>query len=195
MLDKNQIVKMTNRSKGRVGYTIPDLGNLHRVFESGETKEVTMEELRKLSYIPGGQSLLNNYFIINEENAVNELVTNVEPEYFYTEEDVKNLLLYGSLDELKDCLDFAPEGTIGLVKKLAVDLRLNDIAKRNAIQEATGFNVNSAVMVSEETSEEKQEDVKVRRVAEKNNDKKEEKTSKRRTTPTTSRYKITSIQE
>ena len=53
MLDKNLMVKVTNRDNGTVGYTIPDLGNLHRTFQSGETKEISMDELRKLSHIIG----------------------------------------------------------------------------------------------------------------------------------------------
>ena len=59
MVDKNTIIKVTNRDNGSVGYTIPDMGNLHRSFQSGETKEITMEELRKLSYLPGGVSVFN----------------------------------------------------------------------------------------------------------------------------------------
>ena len=43
MLDKNTLVKITNRYDGRVGYSIPDLGNLHRGFAPNETKEVTMD--------------------------------------------------------------------------------------------------------------------------------------------------------
>ena len=72
MLDKNEIVKITNRHDGRVGYSIPELGNLRRSFASGETKEVTMDELRKLSYLPGGQSMLEKYFILdhNYKNGV-----------------------------------------------------------------------------------------------------------------------------
>ena len=100
MLDKNTLVKITNRYDGRVGYTIPDLGNLHRSFVPGETKEVTMEELRKLSYLTGGQEMLADYFVLENQEAINELLNNgVEPEYYYTENDVKNLLLTGSSDD------------------------------------------------------------------------------------------------
>ena len=155
MLDKNTLIKVTNRDNGSVGYSIPDLGNLQRRFEAGETKEVSMEELRKLSYTIGGSVILKEYLLIHNKEAVEELLGTVEPEYYYGEEDVKNLLEKGSLDELKDCLDFAPEGTIELVKKVAVETELNDIRKRNAIQEATGFNINSAIEINKETSEEK----------------------------------------
>ena len=192
MLDKNTLVKVTNRYDGRAGYSIPEMGGLNRTFASGETKEVPMEELRKLSYLPGGQVLLEKYFILDNQEAVTELIGGVEPEYYYTDEDVKNLLLTGSLDELKDCLDFAPKGVIELVKKYAVDLKINDISKRKAIKDATGFNVDMAVYVNEETSEEKVEEKKERRTAVR---KTETTSTGRRTSAPTSKYKITSIKE
>lgn len=188
MLDKNTLVKVTNRDNGSVGYSIPDLGNLQRRFEAGETKEVTAEELRKLSYSLGGKVILDEYLIIHDKDLVAELLGEVEPEYYFEENDVKELLEKGSLDALKDCLDFAPEGTIELVKKVAVDTELNDIKKREAIQASTGFNVTSAIEVNRETSEEKPEEVKVRRTA---TTTAEPTTSGRRTAaPTASKYKI-----
>ena len=45
----------------------------------------------------------------------------VEPEYNYTEEDIRNLLLNGTLDQLKDFLDFAPTGAIEIAKNIAVE--------------------------------------------------------------------------
>lgn len=190
MLDKNTLIKVTNRDNGSVGYSIPDLGNLQRVFTSGETKEVTMEELRKLSYSIGGKVILDEYLIVHNEEAIAELLGTVEPEYYYQEEDVKNLLEHGSLDELKDCLDFAPEGTIDLVKKVAVETELNDIKKRAAIQESTGFNVTSAIEINKETSEEQVEETKVRRTAPKKEVATSAPTGRRTAAPTTSKYKI-----
>ena len=108
----------------------------------------------------------------------------------YTEEDVKNLLEKGSLDELKDCLDFAPEGTVELVKKVAVETELNDIRKRNAIQEATGFNINSAIEINKETSEERPEETKVRRASAPKKEDAQVSTGRRVSAPTTSKYKI-----
>jgi hypothetical protein len=189
MLDKNTLVKVTNRDNGSVGYSIPDLGNLQRRFEAGETKEVTMEELRKLSYTIGGMVILKEYLLIHNNEAVEELLGQVEPEYYYEESDVKDLLEKGSLDALKDCLDFAPEGTIELVKKVAVETELNDIKKREAIQSSTGFNISSAIEVNKETSEERPEEVKVRRTAA--TTVAEPTTTGRRTAaPTASKYKI-----
>jgi len=155
MIENNSMIKVTNRDNGHVGYTIPDLNNLTRTFTANETKEIPMIELRKLSYIPGGKALLRDYLVLDNKEAIQELLDQVEPEYYYTEKEVKNLLINGSLDALKDCLDYAPIGTIDLVKKLAVELPLNDVAKRKAILEMTGFSVDSAIMINEETKEEK----------------------------------------
>ena len=190
MLDKNTLIKVTNRDNGSVGYSIPDLGNLQRRFEAGETKEVPMEELRKLSYTIGGNVILKEYLLIHNKEAVEELLGTVEPEYYYEEEDVKNLLEKGTLDELKDCLDFAPEGTIELVKKVAVETELNDIRKRAAIQEATGFNINSAIEINKETSEEKPEETKVRRASAPKQEAAPAPTGRRTAAPTASKYKI-----
>lgn len=161
MIEKDTLIKVKNRDSGTVGYTIPELGNLHRSFSKGETKEITMDELRKLSYISGGKILLQNYLIVQNQDALKELLSDdVEPEYYYGEEEVKKLLLTGSNDQLLDCLEFAPEGVIGLVKDLAVSLKINDISKRNIILEKTGFNVTNAIAINEETIEGEGEEAK-----------------------------------
>lgn len=181
MIEKDTLIKVKNRDNGTVGYTIPELGNLHRSFSKGETKEITMDELRKLSYISGGKLLLQDYLIVQNQDALRELLSDdVEPEYYYGEEEIKKLLLTGSNDQLLDCLEFAPEGVIGLVKDLAVSLKINDISKRNIILEKTGFNVTNAITINEETVEGEGEEVKSsRRSAPVTVDKNEE-TPKRR---------------
>ena len=161
MIEKDTLIKVKNRDSGTVGYTIPELGNLHRSFSKGETKEITMDELRKLSYISGGKLLLQDYLIVQNQDALRELLSDdVEPEYYYGEEEIKKLLLTGSNDQLLDCLEFAPEGVIGLVKDLAVSLKINDISKRNIILEKTGFNVTNAIAINEETIEGEGEEAK-----------------------------------
>lgn len=164
MLDNNQIVKVTNRNHGYTGYVIPELNNLNRNFAPGETKEISIDELRKLSWTPGGSALINNYLIIHNEEAINELVPNAEPEYLYDRDDVIRLLNHGSLDELKDALDFAPDGVVSLIKDVAVDIKVNDVSKREAIKEMTGFDVTGAITINEATAEEKKVETKTRRV-------------------------------
>lgn len=147
MLNKSDVVKVSNRDSGSVGYSIPELG-IKRVYQPGEIKEITMEELRKLSYLPGGQTLINDCLIVHSKEALAELNPDYEPEYFYTEAEVKELLLTGTQAQFLDCLDFAPEGVIELVKTLAVKLEVNDLRKREAILEKTGFNVTKAIEIN-----------------------------------------------
>lgn len=165
MLDKNTIIKVKNRDNGTVGYTVPDLGNLHRSFQPHEEKEITMEELRKLSYLPGGDIILRDYLIIENKEAVAELLGDVEPEYNYTEAEIEELLKNGTLDQLLDTLDFAPSGVIELVKEIAVKTELSDINKRDAIFKKTGFNVTSAVNFNKEVAESEEKNVQTRRSA------------------------------
>ena len=166
MLPNDKIVKVRNRSYGSVGYSIPEL-RIQRKFQKNETKDISMEELRKLSFQPGGQVLLNESLVIEDREAVRELASDVEPEYFYTEADVERLLLHGSLPEFLDCLDFAPKGVVDLIRTKAVELEIMDLAKRKAIQDKTGFNVSRQIEInfaSKDANAEEAE-VKKRRVA------------------------------
>lgn len=149
MIDKNREIKVTNRSAAVVGYMIPELGNLRRKFQHGESKNITFGELEKLSWMPGGAYLLKNSLVINDREVVEELLHGVEPEYYYDDFAVKQLLEYGTMDQLLDCLDFAPDGVLDLVKKWAVELPCNDVIKRQAIEEKLGFNINKAIEIME----------------------------------------------
>ena len=164
-MNKNTRIKIRNRSTGTVIYNVLDLG-VRREFTAGEIKEVSFEELQKLSYQPGGMYMLENYLVIENLEAREELLGEVELEYDYTEDKVKEVLLYGSLDSLLDCLDFAPKGVIDIVKKVAVEMEITDTRKRKAIYNATGFNVDGAIKINEETKmTEEDAETPVRRVA------------------------------
>lgn len=167
MENDNKMVRVTNRSRGTVGYTIPDMGNLQRFFAHGETKVVPMEEIRKLDWTPGGAVLLRDYLKIEDAEAVEEILHDVEPEYNYTEKEIKEILLNGSMDQLMDTLDFAPEGVIDLIKDLAIKLEIPDVRKRNAISERTKCDISKAIEInqlSKNQDEEPDTRVKQRRV-------------------------------
>lgn len=170
MLEKTTMIKVTNRDNGSVSYDIPDTNGLRRHFHSGEVKELPWEELLKLSYSSGGRYILKHLLLIHNAEAVHELLGDVEPEYFYNKTDITELLLKGSLDELLDCLDFAPQGTLDLLKQVAVDIEINDVAKRDAIKKVLKFDVTKAIEINKETKEPIEADKKVRRV---NGDKEE----------------------
>jgi len=142
-LDKEYLV--INRSGSKVVYKIPSLGNLRREFNPGQKMMITYKELQALSFIPGGTKLMYNFLEIVNLDSPQLVNPNVDPEYYYSEADVKKILLYGSQDEFLDLLDFAPMGVMDMVKDLSVSLPLNDVAKRQALQEKTGFNVTAAI--------------------------------------------------
>ena len=164
MLENNVMVKITNRNKGYVTYKIPELNNLRRTFLPGETKEISMDELRKLYWTSGGAALIEDCLIVQNQDAIQELFPQAEPEYFYGEAEVKHLLQFGSLDELKDAIDFAPQGVVDLIKHIAVEIKVNDVAKREAIRDMTGFDVTKAIEINAITEEESKVEVKARRV-------------------------------
>lgn len=149
-----KIYKVKNRSAGVVIYKIPE-DNIRREFMPGETKMISMTELEKLSYQPGGQMMMNNFLQIQSVEAQQNLNIIAEPEYNYSEEDIVRIMQRGSLDEFLDMLDFAPQGVMDLIRQFAVSLPLNDIEKRRALKNKTGFDVNAALTHIEE---EKQED-------------------------------------
>lgn len=187
MKNENDLVKVQNRDNGSVGYTIPDLNNLHRTYQPNETKSITMDELRKLSYIPGGMEILRNYLVILDDEAREEILSDVEPEYYLTKDGVKKLLLEGTLDALLDCLDFAPSGVVDLVKDVAVEIELNDVKKRDAILDKTGFNVTNAININKETTDEVEKVKPVRRVGQSEENAATAPTGRRTAAPT---YKI-----
>lgn len=158
-MNKDTAIKVLNRDNGAVVYSIPEMNGLTRVFHSGETKEITFEELQKLSYIPGGMELLQDSLVIlNNQEAIKELLGSVQLEYSYTKDDIIKLMKTGSLDEFLDCLDFAPQGVKDLIKTLSVELPLNDVAKRQAILDKLGFNVDNAIRIRKQIAVPEQEE-------------------------------------
>ena len=163
-MEKSTLIKVLNRDNGAVVYSIPEMNGLKRVYQAGETKEITFEEIEKLSYIPGGMELLQDCLVIlDNDEAIKRILGHVEPEYSYTKDDVINLMKNGSLDEFLDCLDFAPEGVKDLIKTLSVELPLNDVAKREAILNKLGFNVDNAIRIKRESEEPTKEEPTTRR--------------------------------
>lgn len=152
MAMKYYIVK--NRSVSRVVYQIPE-DHIRRVFAPGESKKISYDELVKLSYQPGGREMMTNFLQIVDEVIIKDLNIPAQPEYFLDEAQVVDLLKNGSLEQFLDCLDFAPVGVLELIQKQAVRLPLSDYAKRKALQEKTGFNVDQILknLESERTEE------------------------------------------
>ena len=147
-----------NRGASTVVYRIPDDG-IRREFQPGQTLRISSEELEKLTYQPGGAALLSQFLQIQDLDALKQFQVKAEPEYHMSESDIVALIKTGSLDAFLDCLDFAPIGVIDLMKKLSVDVPLVDIAKRKALKEKTGFDVEAALKHQEEDREDEQKTI------------------------------------
>ena len=154
---KTYYYNVKNRSAGTVLYTIPE-DNVRRRFTPGETKRISYEELLHLSYQPGGREMMANFLQIQSAGVPKSFGIKTEPEYYMSEKDVVELLKHGSLDAFLDCLDFAPEGVIELVKQFAVSLPLTDYDKRQALKTKTGFDVDAAIANAGKEADAKREE-------------------------------------
>lgn len=145
----NNIVSILvrNRNNGITTYQLPEL-HIVRSFGINETKKIPYDELLTLYYAPGGQYMLENLLVIEDKEVLKALDMHVEPEYFYTEEMVKDMLLNGSYDAFADFLDFAPEGAIEVAKEIAVKEQIPDSRKREMIEKKTGFSIDNAIKVN-----------------------------------------------
>lgn len=152
MAETIKLCSVKNRSASTIIYKIPE-EHIRRVFAPRETKQIPYSELEKLSFQAGGRALMTDYLQITAADVTSSLGIHREPEYNLSEEQIINLMQNGSLDQFLDCLDFAPVGVIDLVKKFAVSLPLNDMAKRKALKDKTGFDASKAVLHEEEQKE------------------------------------------
>lgn len=144
---EEKLCKVKSRNGGNVFYQIPE-DRILRQFTNEEVKLISLDELQKLQFLDGGEYIIKNCLIVEEE-ALKELNIEVEPEYFYTKKEVLNILENGTLDQLEDTLNFAPSGVIDIIKQQGVAIELPDTRKRKLIFEKTGFNIDGALAVNE----------------------------------------------
>lgn len=149
MANPKKIYSVKNRSASTVVCRIPEYG-IRKAFAPGETMKMSFDELEKLSYQPGGRELMANFLQIMEDQVNDELGIHRENEYYMNEQQIIELLKNGSVPAFEDCLDFAPIGVIDLVKKFAVDLPLTNTLKIRILKDKTGFDVEKALVNSEE---------------------------------------------
>ena len=144
MIRSEDMFNVKNRSTSVVVYRIPE-SNLRREWAPGEVKRIPFGELVKLTYQPGGRELIANFLQSMENEVTDDLNVHREPEYNMSEEQVRDLILNGSIDAFLDALDFAPLGVIDLIKTMSVQLPITDMAKREALKAKTGFDVDKAI--------------------------------------------------
>lgn len=166
------LVEVQNLTDHTVVYKSFD--GIRRVFLGQQKKKIRAEELRQLNYSRGGSRLLKEFLSVKNKALAEEFNVSsdsFEHEYNWTAQDVDDMLLSGSEDALKDALDFAPEGIIDLIVQRTVELKLNDVNKRQIISDKTGKDVNNMILQITEfekankTSGESSKQQKARRVS------------------------------
>ena len=144
-----ELVTVENRTAGKIVYQIPDR-HIRRELAPRQSIRVSKEEVEALSYTAGGLDLIRNHLLVKDEEVLDELNIHREPEYYMNADNVAKLIREGSLNEFKDALDFAPDGVKDMIKDLSVQMPLNDYAKRQALKEMTGFDVDAAIQHDKE---------------------------------------------
>lgn len=137
--------------------------NIKRIWPRlGDKLMLSLDTIQAIIATPGGRKILENYLIVPQE-ALKAVDMVVGPEYFYTADDIKELLNKGSIEQLDDALTFAPQGTVDLIRETAVQMRITDRNKIALIKEKTGYDIQSQIDLYGEIYETPVEEAKERK--------------------------------
>ena len=169
MVNKEKRVKVVNRSSGSLAYKIDTLRVTRHWRKPGDYLNISIAELLELKTVRGGQSLLENYVIIEDKEALSVLFPDqeLEPEYNYSLKEIEVLLYEADTEQLLDALDFAPKGVLDLIKAKSAEKLPNTTAKIEAINKKFKIDLNKVneLYQEKEILEEKPEPVRRRRTA------------------------------
>lgn len=146
---ENKKIKVISRSKNGCSLKMEN-GTFKRWPRRGFEVLMSKDEILNAANSNGGRRMLENHLMITDKDVLKEIGIEVEQEYFYNEKAVKALLLEGSLGDLEDALKISNEGIREMIKDIAVEIKLDDISKRNTISKYSGVNVNDVIRFTEE---------------------------------------------
>ncbi|KFZ25895.1 MAG: hypothetical protein KQ78_01851 [Candidatus Izimaplasma bacterium HR2] len=125
---------------GFIGLSAPSF-KYHIVFkEPGQEIQVKFEILQDSVHADNGY-ILNNSLRVMDRDVRLELGLNDDVEYRLTLKQVRNIILKGSLEELRDLFTYGPEGYARLAADLAVKEKIDSKAKLDLIQDFSGIDV------------------------------------------------------
>lgn len=169
MVNKEKRVKVVNRASGSLAYKIDTLRVTRHWRKPGDYLNISIAELLELKTVKGGQSLLENYVIIEDKEALSVLFPDqeLEPEYNYGLKEIEALLYEADTEQLLDALDFAPKGVLDLIKAKSAEKLPNTTAKIEAINKKFKIDLNkiNELYQEKEILEEKPEPTRRRRTA------------------------------
>lgn len=160
MIRDDKLIPVQNLTASTVSYIIPETNNVRRFSGQQLRRDITAGELRSLYGTKGGRVLIEDYLGIKDKELATEfnISTDVfEHEYSWTQNEVDDVLQTGSLDALKDALEFGPEGIRQLIIDRAIELRIPDNNKLAVIQEFTGRDVGNMIKLDKELENPKEE--------------------------------------
>ncbi len=114
-------VKVWSLGAGQTAYELQDPA-VNRTWRPGELKIITFHELYSLLNHPGGQFLLTHRLQVRDNKVREALGLPLDPEFLYTEDDAKKLVIEGNKDRILDALEFGPVGLASMIKHHAVNL-------------------------------------------------------------------------
>ena len=153
-MDGNKTVSVRNRTEGSVAYKLDSLRVARSWPKTGSVLQISIDELKELMVHPGGEYILRNLVIIEDEAARIEILgAEVQPEYNYTEDEIKYILYEAEDNVLLDCLDYAPVGVLELIKEFSLEKMPNTTAKIKAINQKLNINLNKIVEMMHDDDE------------------------------------------
>lgn len=152
MANTNKLIKVLNRSDGTVTYHLPELNNTRRVFNLGESKDISEKELNALFQMNGGAELIRHFLMVEDREWVKKTF-DAPIEYFWGYDEVKKCLLEDDVELFSETLDYAPQGVIDIIKLLSWQLPVKDLNKIHIIMEKLGFDVLGAIEVMKKPSD------------------------------------------
>ena len=137
----NKLYEVESKYSGYLSVKESNTG-IVRVFpKKGFKMRLPKESILNISYNPGGRYILENQLIIKDDELLEELGIELEPEDSFTPEEIKMLIFQGTNEQLEDALSFGRDGTKQLIKDIAIEEDLGDVSKRKIISKYTGFNL------------------------------------------------------
>ncbi len=169
MLNDTDRVKVRNLTDQYVIYRDPDT-NYRVEFQPHQERELQVGGLRKYFTMKGGRIILQNYLSVENDELRDEFeIPADQVEYDWDRDKIVSVLLNEDIAVLKDALDFGPDGIKDQIASLAVELRIPDNNKREAISNALGISITNKInladqMAAKDGTEEKPAEKPTRRI-------------------------------
>lgn len=148
-INDTDLVQVQNLVENTVCFQDNDSGLMRRIsFQPYEIKSLPAGMLRRLNFSRGGSVLLQHYLSVKNKELAKEFGVSedvFDHEYNWTRDDIQEVLVNGSLEQLQDALDFAPDGIIDTIIETAIAIKVNNMDKRQAIFDKTGRNIDQAI--------------------------------------------------